>query len=87
MVSGCFDLLHSGHVAFLQEASQLGNLYVCIGSDDTVSGLKGRRPSGGMVGGGVDAENQIAGADSVAHGLHPLARGQIKPSAERGKGA
>jgi cytidyltransferase-like protein len=44
MVSGCFDLLHSGHVAFLQEASQLGDLYVCIGSDDTVNGLKGRRP-------------------------------------------
>jgi cytidyltransferase-like protein len=44
MVSGCFDLLHSGHVAFLQEAAQLGDLYVCIGSDDTVNGLKGRRP-------------------------------------------
>ncbi|MFM8373475.1 MAG: adenylyltransferase/cytidyltransferase family protein [Bacteroidota bacterium] len=44
MVSGCFDLLHSGHVAFLQEASRLGDLYVCIGSDDTVNGLKGRRP-------------------------------------------
>lgn len=44
MVSGCFDLLHSGHVAFLQEAAQLGDLYVCIGSDETVYGLKGRRP-------------------------------------------
>lgn len=44
MVSGCFDLLHSGHVAFLQEAAQQGHLYVCIGSDDTVLGLKGRRP-------------------------------------------
>ena len=44
MVTGCFDLLHSGHVAFLQEAAQLGNLHVCIGSDETVLGLKGRRP-------------------------------------------
>ena len=44
MVTGCFDLLHSGHVAFLQEAAQLGDLHVCIGSDDTVLGLKGRRP-------------------------------------------
>jgi cytidyltransferase-like protein len=44
MVSGCFDLLHSGHVAFLQEASRYGNLYVCIGSDDTIHGLKGRFP-------------------------------------------
>lgn len=44
MVTGCFDLLHSGHVAFLQEAARLGDLYVCIGSDDTVFGLKGRLP-------------------------------------------
>lgn len=44
MVSGCFDLLHSGHVAFLQEAAQLGELYVCIGSDGNVYNLKGRYP-------------------------------------------
>jgi cytidyltransferase-like protein len=44
MVTGCFDLLHSGHVAFLQEAAQFGALHVCIGSDETVLGLKGRRP-------------------------------------------
>lgn len=44
MVTGCFDLLHSGHVAFLQEAAQWGALHVCIGSDETVFGLKGRRP-------------------------------------------
>lgn len=44
MVTGCFDMLHSGHVAFLQEAAQWGDLYVCIGSDSTVLGLKGRRP-------------------------------------------
>ena len=44
VVSGCFDLLHSGHVAFLQEAARLGDLYVCIGSDETVCQLKGRYP-------------------------------------------
>jgi cytidyltransferase-like protein len=41
-VSGCFDILHSGHIAFLQEASQFGDLYVGLGSDKTVSDLKGR---------------------------------------------
>jgi len=41
-VSGCFDLLHSGHVRFLEEASQFGELYVCIGSDKTVRELKKR---------------------------------------------
>jgi cytidyltransferase-like protein len=41
-VSGCFDILHSGHIAFLQEASQFGDLYVGLGSDKTISDLKGR---------------------------------------------
>ncbi|MEI6411334.1 MAG: adenylyltransferase/cytidyltransferase family protein [Bacteroidota bacterium] len=44
MVTGCFDLLHSGHVAFLREAARQGNLYVCIGSDENVYGLKNRYP-------------------------------------------
>lgn len=42
-VSGCFDMLHSGHVAFLKEASQFGNLHVGLGSDKTVYDLKGRK--------------------------------------------
>jgi cytidyltransferase-like protein len=41
-VSGCYDLLHSGHVAFFKEASKYGDLYVGIGSDKTIDGLKGR---------------------------------------------
>ena len=43
-VSGCFDLLHSGHIAFLETAANYGDLYVCIGSDKTVYDLKGRYP-------------------------------------------
>lgn len=42
-VSGCFDMLHSGHVAFLEEAAGFGDLYVGLGSDDTIWQLKGRR--------------------------------------------
>jgi cytidyltransferase-like protein len=41
-VSGCFDMLHSGHVAFFEEAAQHGDLYVGIGSDNTIQQLKGR---------------------------------------------
>ena len=41
-VSGCYDLLHSGHVAFFKEASQYGSLHVGIGSDQTIEELKGR---------------------------------------------
>lgn len=42
-VSGCFDMLHSGHVAFFEEAAQFGDLYVGIGSDKTIFSLKGRK--------------------------------------------
>ena len=44
LVSGCFDLLHSGHIAFLKSAATYGDLYVCIGSDNTIYNLKGRYP-------------------------------------------
>lgn len=39
-VSGCYDLLHSGHVEFFREASQYGDLYVGIGSDATIQHYK-----------------------------------------------
>ena len=42
-VSGCYDLLHSGHVEFFRQASQYGDLYVGIGSDDTILHYKGHR--------------------------------------------
>lgn len=42
-VSGCYDMLHSGHVAFFEEASKLGELYVGIGSDATIFALKARK--------------------------------------------
>lgn len=42
-VSGCYDMLHSGHVAFFKEASKYGDLYVGIGSDKTIQELKHRK--------------------------------------------
>lgn len=42
-VSGCYDMLHSGHVAFFEEAASYGDLYVGLGSDQTIYDLKGRR--------------------------------------------
>ena len=41
-VSGCFDMLHSGHVEFFREAAQYGDVYVALGSDKTIFDLKGR---------------------------------------------
>lgn len=42
-VSGCYDMLHSGHVAFFEEAASYGDLYVGIGSDATIEELKARK--------------------------------------------
>ena len=39
-VSGCYDLLHSGHVEFFRQASEYGDLYVGIGSDATILDYK-----------------------------------------------
>lgn len=43
-VSGCYDLLHSGHVEFFKQASQYGDLYVGIGSDATIEEYKHHKP-------------------------------------------
>ena len=42
-VSGCYDMLHSGHVEFFKQASMYGDLYVGIGSDKTILELKNRQ--------------------------------------------
>jgi len=42
-VSGCYDLLHSGHVEFFRQAAQYGDLYVGIGSDKTILHYKNHR--------------------------------------------
>jgi D-beta-D-heptose 7-phosphate kinase/D-beta-D-heptose 1-phosphate adenosyltransferase len=40
--SGCFDLLHAGHVRMLRAARRLGDrLVVCLNDDDSVARLKG----------------------------------------------
>jgi cytidyltransferase-like protein len=41
LVTGCYDWLHSGHVRFFEETSQLGDLYVVVGHDQNIRLLKG----------------------------------------------
>ena len=42
MTNGCFDVLHAGHVAYLEEAKNLGDrLVVAVNDDDSVRRLKG----------------------------------------------
>ncbi len=43
MTNGCFDVLHAGHVAYLEEAKSLGDrLIVAVNDDDSVRRLKGK---------------------------------------------
>ena len=48
LASGVFDLLHYGHIRFLEEAKKLGGpdakLIVIVASDETVLRAKGRTP-------------------------------------------
>ncbi|MBT8444568.1 MAG: bifunctional D-glycero-beta-D-manno-heptose-7-phosphate kinase/D-glycero-beta-D-manno-heptose 1-phosphate adenylyltransferase HldE [Gammaproteobacteria bacterium] len=43
MTNGCFDILHTGHVAYLEEAKMRGDrLIVAVNDDDSVRRLKGK---------------------------------------------
>jgi D-beta-D-heptose 7-phosphate kinase/D-beta-D-heptose 1-phosphate adenosyltransferase len=42
MTNGCFDILHPGHIHYLEQAKSLGDvLIVAVNSDDSVARLKG----------------------------------------------
>ena len=44
MTNGCFDILHAGHIAYLEEARLQGDrLIVAVNSDESVSRLKGEQ--------------------------------------------
>jgi len=63
MTNGCFDLIHPGHVAYLQQAAALGDtLIVAVNDDDSVSRLKGpSRPINSL----ADRMAVLAGLASV----------------------
>ena len=50
MTNGCFDILHIGHVTYLEQAKALGDrLCVAVNSDESVKKLKGdARPINGL---------------------------------------
>lgn len=63
MTNGCFDILHAGHVAYLQEAKLRGDrLMVAVNDDASVGRLKGPgRPINSL----VDRMTVLAGLASV----------------------
>ena len=62
--NGCFDILHAGHVRYLEGARQLGDaLVVGLNGDDSVRALKGEnRP----INGECDRAEVLAGLRSVS---------------------
>ncbi len=65
LTSGCFDLLHRGHIRYLNRARELGDLLVVgLNSDAGVRRLKGRgRPINGL----EDRAEVLAGLSCVDH--------------------
>ncbi|MDD5055498.1 MAG: adenylyltransferase/cytidyltransferase family protein [Candidatus Peribacteraceae bacterium] len=45
MVCGTFDLLHPGHVFFIEEAKRHGHVIVVVARDETVKRIKGKLPA------------------------------------------
>jgi D-glycero-beta-D-manno-heptose 1-phosphate adenylyltransferase len=42
LTNGVFDLLHPGHLSYLQKAGELGELFIALNSDKSVRALKGK---------------------------------------------
>ena len=60
LVTGCFDVLHAGHIRLLKFAAQMGHVIVGVNSDRRVNELKGPgRPI-------VDEQTRLEVAVSVA---------------------
>ena len=72
LTNGVFDLLHTGHLFYLQQARRLGDaLYVAINSDQSVRALKGpSRPvmseELGPVGAGTSPRISALGEDLIS---------------------
>jgi rfaE bifunctional protein nucleotidyltransferase chain/domain len=65
LANGCFDLLHVGHVRYLEAARRLGDvLFVGINSDAAVARLKGR---GRPLMPAVEREELLAALRAVDH--------------------
>ncbi len=63
--NGCFDILHSGHVAYLMQARSLGDvLIVGLNTDESIKRIKGKTRPINML---SDRLQVLAGLSSVDH--------------------
>lgn len=76
LVSGCFDLLHGGHVEFLAQAKALGTrLVVCVPTDEVIQNHKRRRPALPLehrveIIKALSVVDQVVIGDDLEHGLN-----------------
>ena len=63
--NGCFDIIHAGHVEYLQEAAELGDvLIIGLNSDKSVKRLKGKsRPINSQ----IDRAKVLSGLVTISY--------------------
>ena len=63
--NGCFDIIHAGHVEYLQEAANLGDILIIgLNSDSSVKKLKGKnRPINSQ----IDRAKVLSGLTTVSY--------------------
>ena len=63
--NGCFDIIHAGHVEYLQEAANLGDILIIgLNSDSSVKKLKGKnRPINSQ----IDRAKVLSGFTTVSY--------------------
>lgn len=63
--NGCFDIIHAGHVEYLQEAAELGDvLIIGLNSDNSIKRLKGKnRPINFQ----IDRAKVLSGLETVSY--------------------
>jgi FAD synthetase len=44
MIAGTFDIIHAGHIYFINEAAKLGDVYVIVSTDKNAERFKGQKP-------------------------------------------
>lgn len=44
LITGCFDLIHPGHLYFMEQAAKFGEVYVIVARDSTISKFKQNPP-------------------------------------------
>jgi FAD synthetase len=45
LITGCFDILHPGHIYLLKEGAKMGEVYVIVARDETIKKYKKKLPT------------------------------------------